>query len=169
MIVLKKQTTVRDPLEYQGSSEYLNKLHRKVRKFSGTQSFETSTVVRFRYAAHTLTTSALQTIQKLHRFKHLNENWDSYGADKPSLSAIKQAENMIRQLDEVGIEVFFTAPGPNGEIVVELKNQDRAVEIYFYKDAPSDYILIDREQTIDEGETLKRKDSIIEFIKSNRY
>lgn len=65
-------------------------------------------------------------------FKSLKENWDEDGALAPSPSAILQAENLIRLLQRAGEKVFHAAPGPNGEIMVDLRKNGKSVEILFY-------------------------------------
>lgn len=71
---------------------------------------------------------------------------------------------MVRRLDREGMPFFFTAPGPNGEIVLELKRLNKAVEIYFYADAPSDFVLFDGDQIVEEGLTEANLQKIIQFF-----
>ncbi|MCE7926799.1 MAG: hypothetical protein DYG98_27490 [Haliscomenobacteraceae bacterium CHB4] len=103
-------------------------------------------------------------LDRLEEFKSLRDNWDSYNAACPSETAIRQAEKMVRRLDREGMPFFFTAPGPNGEVVLELKRLHKAVEIYFHADAPSDFILFDGDQTVEEGLTEPNLHQIIQFF-----
>ena len=72
-----------------------------------------------------------QQIWKLKSFLNLKENWDSYGAAPAIEHCVQNAINFIKRLDEKYQEVYFVAPGPNGEVLVELKNSERSVEIIF--------------------------------------
>ncbi len=46
--------------------------------------------------------------------------------------AIEEARQFVCKLNYVGVQVYFTAPGPNGEILIELKNTN-SVEIIFIR------------------------------------
>lgn len=83
-------------------------------------------------------------VQKLNKFAFLPANWDGYNADAPSQVAIKQARYFVYQFNQEEIQVYFTAPGPNGEVLLELKNDKKAVEIYFYEETESDYCLFEQ-------------------------
>lgn len=71
---------------------------------------------------------------------------------------------MVRRLDREGVPFFFTAPGPNGEIMLELKRMNRAAEIYFYADAPSDFVLFEGNRPVEEGFSEQNLQKIIQFI-----
>ncbi len=65
-------------------------------------------------------------------YSSLLENWDSYGAQKPNGAAIVKAINFI--CSELSIKkqnVFFTAPTPDGDVLVELKNGNCNLEFIF--------------------------------------
>jgi hypothetical protein len=65
-------------------------------------------------------------------YSNLQENWDSYGAKKPSNSAIVKAINFIlTELNARYYEVFFTAPTADGDILVELKHNNANLEFIF--------------------------------------
>jgi hypothetical protein len=59
----------------------------------------------------------------------LKANWGCEDALAPSKSAIKKAEKLIQTLD---FAVFQVAPGPNGEIMIDLRENGKSVEILFY-------------------------------------
>jgi|AntAceMinimDraft_16_1070373.scaffolds.fasta_scaffold16417_2 hypothetical protein len=92
---------------------------------------KTSNVLKFVLCIPSLSSSAKKFISKLQSFKEYAENWDSYGAKKPSEIAINNAITLIKQLDENNLPIYFTAPGPNGEIIVELKKNKIEIEVYF--------------------------------------
>jgi hypothetical protein len=66
-------------------------------------------------------------------FKTLDYNWDEDGALKPSLTAIRLSTVTVKQLQLVSEKVFHAAPGPNGEIMIDLRKNGKSVEILFYE------------------------------------
>ncbi|QQS28036.1 MAG: hypothetical protein IPM47_14305 [Sphingobacteriales bacterium] len=64
-------------------------------------------------------------------YSSLQLNWDTYNAVPPSKQAIQKAITFILWLSEYNIDVFFVAPTPNGEILVEIKEGNANVEIEF--------------------------------------
>ena len=105
-------------------------------------------------------------IKQLQSYLHFPPNWDSYNAAPPSPKALEQAISFIKELDSFDIPVYFTAPGPNGEIVVELKNEEKSAEIYFYPDEPADYVLFIGEECEEEHKLEGSLKTIIQFIKT---
>ncbi|MCB9287419.1 MAG: hypothetical protein H6560_08890 [Lewinellaceae bacterium] len=128
--------------------------------------FDSGIVVHETDVTPRLSPDALKAISKVKTFLHLTSNWDSYNAAPPSPNAVEQAISFIKQLDRFGIPVYFTAPGPNGEIVVELKNEEKSAEIYFYPDEPADYVLFIGEECEEEHKLEGSLKTIIQFIKT---
>ena len=75
-----------------------------------------------------------QHIFTITHFSTLKENWDSYGALKPSATAITQAISFVINLASKELETFFVAPTPDGDILVELKNNSAHLEFIFSAD-----------------------------------
>lgn len=73
-------------------------------------------------------------IQNLRSFKNLEENWDSYEAEKISELVINNAISIVEKIDKFDEDVYFSSPGPNGEIMIQLKNYQKEVEIIVYSD-----------------------------------
>src|SRR3990172_12711505 len=65
-----------------------------------------------------LSNAAMKAASKISGFRNFADNWDSYGAEKPSENAIANALSFIRIIDAHGIPVYFTAPRPNAALVV---------------------------------------------------
>ena len=108
------------------------------------------------------------TIVFIHRitsFLKLNENWDSYNAAKPDSLAIRKAIQFVKAFDRFNIYPFFTAPGPNGEILVEFKNQNRSTEAYFNPDGSSEFILYIHNKCINEINNPVNFAFLIDFYK----
>ena len=72
-------------------------------------------------------------IQKVKSFTELEENWDSYGAQKVSEEVTENSILLIEAIDFLDEDVYFTSPGPNGEIMIQLKNEDKEVELIVYE------------------------------------
>ena len=65
-------------------------------------------------------------------FKSLKKNWDGEGALPPDTGALRKAETLTRTLQGFGQKIFHVAPGPNGEIMIDLRANGNSVEILFY-------------------------------------
>ena len=75
-----------------------------------------------------------QQIRKIKSFLNLEENWDSYGAAPIVEHCVQSAIDFVKRLDDKYQEVYFVAPGPNGEVLVELKAEERSIEVIFDED-----------------------------------
>ena len=73
-------------------------------------------------------------LRLLDEFKLLQPNWDGDDAAAPHKRALQQAEHVVQLLDRTGQKVFHVAPGPNGEIMVDIRKDSKSVEILFYPD-----------------------------------
>jgi hypothetical protein len=68
-------------------------------------------------------------------FGYLRNNWDEDDALAPSKEALRQAEFLTGILEKHGQPIFHAAPGPNGEVMLDIRNKDKSksVEILFYQ------------------------------------
>ena len=73
----------------------------------------------------------INAINLIKSYSSLTINWDSYNAIPPSGQAIQKAITFILWLSEYNINVFFVAPAPNGEILVEIKEGNANLEFEF--------------------------------------
>jgi hypothetical protein len=94
---------------------------------------------------------AKEVMQKIFRYKKLPENWDNDGAVPPTDIVLTRAATFILNADELDLPFYFTAPGPNGEIIIEFKNDDQTSEIYFNEDGTDEMILYKGRDQIYEG------------------
>jgi hypothetical protein len=94
---------------------------------------------------------ARDMISRLERMNDLSYNWNSYGADSPSRLAIKLAIKFILENQRFNLPYYFTAPGVNGEVMIEMKKNDRVAEIYFWEDHSTELLLFENEQVVLEG------------------
>lgn len=75
-------------------------------------------------------------VKLLEEFRLLENNWDQDGAIAPSASVINSSRTLTNILAMRGQAVFHAAPGPNGEIMLDIRNSKntRSLEIIFYAD-----------------------------------
>lgn len=115
------------------------------------QEWNTSIVIDIYSHTPPLSNAAIKAALKIIGFRNFADNWDSYGAEKPSESAIVNALSFIRVIDAHGIPVYFTAPVPNGEIVVELRKGNYEAEVYFNADNSNEVLIYEGGACISEG------------------
>jgi hypothetical protein len=86
----------------------------------------------FYHFRNVLSQNNLSHISAISNYYNLEDNWDTYGAKKPNGAAIVKAINFIYwELNPKNKEVFFSAPTPDGDILIELKNASSNLEIVF--------------------------------------
>jgi hypothetical protein len=73
-------------------------------------------------------------IRLLREYKRLEDNWDGEGAKAPGKRAVTVALYLVKALQAFGQKVFHVAPGPRGEILVDLRNKNKSIELLFYED-----------------------------------
>lgn len=124
-----------------------------VSDFIEEQNWGTSNVVVVYHYPAPLSFYALRHAAKLFLFSELKKNWDSYGADPVSRNAIAEAFRFIRYADNHGWQIYFVAPGKNGDVMVELKGKNKiAAEIYFDPDSTAELVIFGGDDCLYEGE-----------------
>jgi hypothetical protein len=103
-------------------------------------------------------------IQKLNDFASLKDNWDSYSAEAPSKISVKNARQFLLNNAQVALPFYFVSPGVNGEVIIELKNENKAAEIYFLPDASSELVMFDGVDCIFEGSLNEAFSTLIRFF-----
>lgn len=70
----------------------------------------------------------------LEEFTQLKDNWDGDDAIAPNSVVISKAKYLTNVLDKRGEPIYHTAPGPNGEVMLDLRNdkKGKAAEIILY-------------------------------------
>lgn len=76
-----------------------------------------------------------RAIGTINSYKTLKNNWDGYGALSPSDKTITKTVTFILKLSEYDVEVFFVAPTPDGDILVETKFENAALEFELASDS----------------------------------
>lgn len=64
-------------------------------------------------------------------YSSLSTNWDTYNGIAPSDEVINRALDCVKWLKDNGVEVYYTAPSPNGDIVVEIRKGECSIEFEF--------------------------------------
>lgn len=62
----------------------------------------------------------------------LEDNWDGEGALPPDKESLQIAKSITHMLWRYGQPVFHIAPGPTGEVMVNLRKGDKSLELLFY-------------------------------------
>lgn len=81
-------------------------------------------------ASYPLSNQAAKMIKELDSFKNLKDNWNGYGASKPTIQSISKAIQFVKKLDQKDQLVYFVTPNPDGDILIELKYKEKSLEIY---------------------------------------
>jgi hypothetical protein len=70
----------------------------------------------------------------LNDFSQLEDNWDDDDAIAPNKTVLDKAKLLTNTLERMGERIFHTAPGPNGEIMLDIRfnKTAKSMEIIFY-------------------------------------
>jgi hypothetical protein len=123
-----------------------------------------NTTIVFYKTFSTLSESARQMIARAKSFNLLQHNWDSHGAVVPSSENIERAISFIKQADKNLLPFYFTAPGPNGEIVVEFRKGNKEAAAYFNPDGTSELVMNEGDVFIEEGTIENNYKDLLHFI-----
>lgn len=110
-----------------------------------------STIFKTSDAPSEMSLKTRKTINKIKSYFQLEKNWDGYGASSLKDKVINNAIEFLRLADEDGIDPYFVAPGPNGEILIEFKNKNLEAEIYFNQDKDNQLLIYDGDECVFEG------------------
>jgi hypothetical protein len=106
-------------------------------------------------------------VEKLiQEYAQLQENWDGDGALGISGEVVRQAKRLVRLLQTHSQPIFHAAPGPNGEIMLDLRNHQiqRSAEIIFYPNQAVIVFFADNEQARQEGFDFNKLPGILEWL-----
>ncbi len=79
-----------------------------------------------------LSKANLAEIANIKLFKQLNTNRNGYDAAPLNPIAIEKAIGFINEINNFDIDAYLSSPGPNGEVMVQLKKGKREMECVFY-------------------------------------
>lgn len=73
----------------------------------------------------------------------MQPNYDLHNAIPPHTENLLKAKTYTRLADLMHLPLYFVAPGPNGEICLEFKQENKSAEIYFNVEEGVEIILYD--------------------------
>lgn len=78
----------------------------------------------------------INMLNRIDSILSLKHNWDGDDAKAPSESALDSVLDISRKLSRIGQPIYHAAPGPNGEVMIDLRNSEteRSVELVFFAD-----------------------------------
>ena len=103
-------------------------------------------------------------IQNIIEYKNLEDNWDFDNAKSPTDKVIQTALYISRLLQKYGQKIYHSAPGPNGEILLDIrhKNKSKSFEIIIY-DHKTNIVFIPEDDVLPNQEDFDEKD-VIRYI-----
>jgi hypothetical protein len=111
-----------------------------------------------------LSSPTKQFITKLESFKSLEPNWDSYGAQPPSSKIVETAITFVKKADKNELPLYFVAPGPNGELVIEFRKGNKEASAYINPDGSTELILNEGNNYVLEGTLEANYKDLLTFI-----
>jgi hypothetical protein len=149
----------------QEAGDNSNDMWASINIFHFPKFWENSLLIETDNILHKISILAVKQIIKVRSFATLQQNWDSYDAAVPSDVAINNASDFIYQMDSHGQQPYFVAPGKNGEVLVEYKNENRVAEIYFNPDGTNELLLFANNDVITESNIEESMDQLVAYIK----
>jgi hypothetical protein len=77
-----------------------------------------------------------EAVEEISSYYELEDNWDDEGATAPNEVVIEKAISLVQILGSLGQWVYNVDAGPNGEVMVEIRNEDesKSIEFLFYNE-----------------------------------
>lgn len=110
------------------------------------------------FLEHNLQTKILNIIE----YKNLEDNWDFDDARAPTDKLIQKALYISRLLQKYGQKIYHPAPGPNGEIMLDIRSKSKSFEIIIY-DHKTNIVFIPEDDVLPTQEEFDEKE-IIRYI-----
>jgi hypothetical protein len=108
--------------------------------------------------------SKIRIINQLNDFALLEENWDSYGALRISENVIEKAISVVKNLYLKNIFIYYTAPSPSGDILLELKNKNKTIEIEISPESDITYTTLKNGDEIKTGIWIQDNEELINWF-----
>ncbi len=84
-------------------------------------------------------------------YKNLVDNWDKDGAIAPTHQTVTIALDIALLLTAAGQLIYHTSPGPNGEIMINLRNGNKSAELLSYPGGRNKFVRISPDETPQQG------------------
>lgn len=108
--------------------------------------------------------SARDVLLRINKMQKLKTGWNGYGAIPPSEISVKNAIGFVSENAKHRIPYYFAAPGVNGEVLLEIKSDDKVAEIYFNPDHSSELLLYKNEELVLEGTIEENRIEFLSFF-----
>ncbi|MCG2612795.1 hypothetical protein LZZ85_00830 [Terrimonas sp. NA20] len=76
----------------------------------------------------------LSNLRAIENMAALDDNWDEDDAIAPCSEVIQLAKGIVHSLNAAGQGIYNAVPGPNGEIMLDLRSGNKSLEIIIYPD-----------------------------------
>lgn len=73
-------------------------------------------------------------VRQIKAMRLLEDNWDEEGAQSIPPRVIESAIRWVHRADALDVTIYLASPGPNQEILLMVKEDDREIEIILYPD-----------------------------------
>lgn len=102
----------------------------------------------------------------LNEFSLLEDNWDEGGATAPLEGVINYARFIAKLLEKRGQAIFHAAPGPNGEIMLALRNNSdtKSFEIILYPNRSVVVAFPESEEPFQKNFDVKELPNLLEWL-----
>lgn len=84
-------------------------------------------------------------------YQHLTDGWDEDGAIAPAHQTVLSALDIALLLTATGQAIYHTSPGPVGEIMINLRNGDKSVELLTYPGGRNKFVRISPDEMPQQG------------------
>jgi hypothetical protein len=71
---------------------------------------------------------------------HLTDNWDEEGSPTPNSKALALANLIAWTMEISGQKIYNSAPGPKGEVMLDIRNGEKSFEIIIYNEQLSKFV-----------------------------
>ena len=92
-----------------------------------------------------------QHLSAIMKYKYLVNNWDEDGAVAPTHHTITIALDIVLLLIASGQAIYHTSPGPNGEIMINLRKGDKSAELLAFPDGRNKLVRISLDEIPEQG------------------
>jgi len=106
-------------------------------------------------------------IQNIKSFRNLKKNWDSYGALPIDEISIEKSISFIKDVNNYDKNIYLTSPGPNSEVLVQMRQKNKEIEFVFYP-KKSKYVLFNNSKFIEQSDYKKNVlPKLMEWLDAN--
>ncbi|WP_020606071.1 hypothetical protein [Spirosoma spitsbergense] len=92
-----------------------------------------------------------QKLSDIVSYKNLVDNWDEDDAVAPSPQTIMVALGVALLLTATGQSIYHIVPGPNGEIMINLRNGTKSAELLAYPGGRNKFVRIGPSEMPEQG------------------